>query len=94
LGSIADDWKKSLQDTKDVDTLILESDPAQLRTDLERESELLAAFLAVFDGSPDPAIHGETPFSSRRRRTGGATGRVTSLRGSCASNDARRHCLG
>jgi hypothetical protein len=25
LGSIADDWKKSLQDTKDVDAMIAES---------------------------------------------------------------------
>ncbi|MGH6916649.1 MAG: hypothetical protein ACREJ0_02995 [Geminicoccaceae bacterium] len=54
FASITDDWKKSLQDTKDVNTLILESDPAQLRIDLERESELLGAFLAALDGSPDP----------------------------------------
>jgi hypothetical protein len=61
--SIVDDWKKSLEDTKDANTLILESDPAQLRIDLERESELLAAFLAMLDASPDP----ESPLGQNLR---------------------------
>jgi hypothetical protein len=49
--------------TKDANTLILESDPAQLRIDLERESELLAAFLAMLDASPEP----ESPLGQNLR---------------------------
>jgi hypothetical protein len=51
FASIVDDWRESLQDTKDVNTSILESDAAQLRTDLEHESKLLGVFLAVLDAS-------------------------------------------
>jgi ribosomal protein S17E len=51
FASITDDWKESLQDTQEVNKSILESDPAQLRTDLEHESKLLGAFLNVLDVS-------------------------------------------
>jgi len=52
--SIVDDWKKSLQDNQLVNTLILESDPEQLRTDLNQETALLDAFLAQLQKGPVP----------------------------------------
>ena len=60
---IKEDWKQSLVDTRDVNMLILESDPVQLGIDLEGESKLLAAFLAVLDASPAPA----SPLAQRLR---------------------------
>jgi hypothetical protein len=51
FASIIDDWRESLEDTKDVNTSILQSDPQQLRTDLEHESKLLGEFLAVLDAN-------------------------------------------
>jgi hypothetical protein len=54
FGSIVDDWKRSFQDNKLVNTLILESDPKQLRTDLNRETALLDAFLSELNKSPAP----------------------------------------
>ena len=52
--SIVDDWKKSFQDNKLVNTLILEADPEQLRAALDVESALLDAFLAELSKSPAP----------------------------------------
>jgi hypothetical protein len=58
FASITDDWRESLQDTQEVNKSILESDPTQLRTDLEHETELIGEFLNVLDaseGSGSPA---------------------------------------
>lgn len=52
--SIVDDWKKSFEDNKLVNTLILEADPEQLRTALNGETALLDAFLAELNKSPAP----------------------------------------
>jgi hypothetical protein len=54
FGDIVGDWKKSFVDNKLVNTLILESDPEQLRTDLNQETALLDAFLAELEKSPAP----------------------------------------
>lgn len=54
FGSIVDDWKKSFEDNKLVNTLILEADPEQLRTALDQETALLDAFLAQLGKSSAP----------------------------------------